>query len=171
MNVGEIRSRNIVRAPRSCALLQAAILMRQHHVGALLVTEDPPNDDRVVGIVTDRDLVLRAMALGLGPGDATLGDVMSSELTTIRADSLLHDAIEEMRRQGVRRLGVTAEDGALVGLISFDDVVDAIAARLAASAKDASDLAMAAEFEALSGILRTARNREENRNDAAPFVP
>ena len=171
MNVGEIRSRNIVRAPRSCPLLQAAILMGQHHVGALLVTEDRPNEDRVVGIVTDRDLVLRAMALGLGPGDATLGDVMSSELTTIRADSLLHDAIEEMRRQGVRRLGVTAEDGALVGLISFDDVVDAIAARLAASAKDASDLAMAAEFEALSGILRTARNREENQNDAAPFVP
>lgn len=145
--------------------------MRQHHVGALLVTDDAPNEKQVVGIVTDRDLVLQAMALGLGPGDATLADVMSGELVTVGADAKLHDAIEEMRRHGIRRLGVMGDEGTLVGLISFDDVVDAIAARLAGSAKGAADLAMAAELEALAGILRTEREREESRNGAAPFAP
>lgn len=170
MTVGQIRSPNLVRAPRSCSLHQAAQLMRRHHVGAILVTADPPQDAEVVGIATDRDLVVRGIARGLGPGDATLGDVMSSELTTIGVGVSVHDAIEQMRRNGVRRLGVATSDGTLVGLISFDDVVDAIAARLAGSAKHASDLAMAAELEALSGILRTERDREESQNGSAPFA-
>jgi len=170
MNVGQIRSRHIVRAPRSCRVGEAAALMRQHHVGALLVTNDVPDDARVVGIVTDRDLVLQVLALGLGPGDAALGDVMSTDLATVGADAPLHEAIEEMRRHGVRRLGVTAEDGDLVGLISFDDVLDAIAAQVAGSAKDASELAMAADLEALAGVLRTEREREESRDGARPSI-
>ena len=64
MTVGQIRSRDIVRAPRSCSLLEAVVLMRQHHVGALLVTDDAPNEKQVVGIVTDRDLVLPRSAPG-----------------------------------------------------------------------------------------------------------
>lgn len=171
MNVGQIRSRNLVRAPRSTLLLQAAILMRQHHVGALLVTEDPPDQARVVGIVTDRDLVLRAMAMGIGPGDASLADVLAGGFATIEADAGLRDAVEAMRREGVRRLGVTDERGELVGLVSFDDIVDAIAARFAQSAARANDLAVAAEMEALAGILRTERVREEDGTDAAPFAP
>jgi CBS domain-containing protein len=76
-----------------------------------------------------------------------------------------------MRRHGVRRLGVTAGNGGLVGLVSFDDVVDAIAARFANSATSAEDLALAAEFEVLAGILRTEREREQVGNGIAPFVP
>ncbi len=169
MTVGAVRSRNIVRAPRTNSLREGAILMRQHHVGALLVTEQGAGAERVIGIVTDRDLVLQGVAAGTAPDAATLGDVMSSDLATIAAEAPLRDAVEEMRRQGVRRLGVTEGDE-LVGLISFDDVVDAIAARLAASARAASDLAMAAELEVLAGILRTERDREESRSGTPPFT-
>lgn len=169
MTVADIRSRNIVRAPRSASLREGALLMRRHHVGALLVTDAAAGEERVVGIVTDRDLVLQATAAGIGPDDGTLGEVMSSDLATIAADAPWHDAVEEMRRQGVRRLGVTVGDE-LIGLVSFDDVIDAIAARVAGSAKDPNDLAMAAELEALAGILRTEREREQSRNGTPPFA-
>lgn len=171
MNIGQIRSPNLVRAPRSSSLHQAAILMRQHHVGALLVTADPPDHARVIGIVTDRDLVLRGLAMGIGPADAVLGDMLGSSLVTVDAEAELRDAVEVMRRQGVRRLGVTDPRGELIGLVSFDDIVDAIAARFAQSAAHASDLAVAAEMEALAGILRTERVREEDGTDTAPFTP
>jgi CBS domain-containing protein len=171
MNVGQICSRNLIRAPRSMLLLQAAVLMRQHHVGALLVTDEPAGDPRVVGIVTDRDLVLRAMAMGIGPGEASLGDVLAGGLATIEGEAGLRDAVETMRREGVRRLGVTDDRGELVGLVSFDDIVDAIAARLAQSAVRGNDLAVAAEMEALAGILRTERLREQDGTAAAPFAP
>lgn len=171
MNVGQIHSPNLVRVPRSGSLHQAALLMRQHHVGALLVTADPPDNARVIGIVTDRDLVLRGLAMGIGPGDAALGDLLTGGLVTIDAEAGLRDAVEVMRREGVRRLGVTDQRSELVGLVSFDDLVDAIAARFAQSAANASDLAVAAEMEALAGILRTERVREEDGTDAAPFVP
>ncbi|HZP91562.1 MAG TPA: CBS domain-containing protein [Burkholderiales bacterium] len=144
MNVERIYSRNIVRVPRSSTLRDAAILMRDYHVGALLVTEDAPNEDRVMGIVTDRDLVLQAMAEGIGPDDATIGEVMTPDLVTIEGEADLHEAMETMRENGVRRLAVTADSGALVGVVSFDDVVDALAA----------------EVGSLAGILKSEREFE-----------
>lgn len=169
MTVGQICSRSLVRAHRSLRLQPAAQLMRQHHVGALLITDDPPDDGRVLGLVTDRDLVLRGLALGKGPNDLALGDVLSGGLVTIAAEAGLRDAVEAMRREGVRRLGVTDERGELVGLVSFDDIVDALAARLAQSAVQPTDLAVAAELEALAGVVRTERVREEDGTGSAPF--
>lgn len=56
--------------------------MRQHHVGALVVTDDAPDHYRAIGIVTDRDLVLQAIAEGIAPDEATLSDVMTEGLVT-----------------------------------------------------------------------------------------
>ncbi|MCX7960087.1 MAG: CBS domain-containing protein [Burkholderiales bacterium] len=147
MNVGRICSHGIVSVRRGASLGEAAALMKAHHVGALLVLEEDPQADRPAGIVTDRDLVLYALAEGIGPTDACVEDVMTPALATVPASAGLFEAAEAMRTSGVRRLAVSDERGDLVGIVSMDDIVDAIAAEL-------GSLALA---------LRAERAREERR--------
>jgi CBS domain-containing protein len=147
MNVNRIYSRKIVSVPRSANLGDAASRMKAYHVGALLVTEDGPSESRGVGIVTDRDLVLYALAEGIGPTDASVNDVMTRGLATVSRDASLHEAAEAMRVSGVRRLGVSDADGMLIGIVSMDDIVEGIAAELAS----------------LAQALRIEREREQAR--------
>lgn len=130
MNIERVFSRNTVRTRTSATLEQAAKLMRDRHVGALLVTEDAPQV-RPVGVVTDRDLVIRALAEGAGACDRTIGEVMSRALATVSRSADVFEALEIMRANGMRRLAVTEPDGAVTGIVSFDDIVGAIAAELA----------------------------------------
>ena len=145
MNVDRIYSRNMVRTARSSSLKQAAALMRDHHVGALVVTEDGSGGEReMLGIVTDRDIVLHAVAEGIAPAEAAVGDIMTRAFATVPKTADLHEALEAMRGSGVRRLGVTEADGSLAGIVSLDDVIDALAV----------------ELEGLSGVIRSERERE-----------
>lgn len=154
MDVDRIYSRNVVSVPCSANLGEAAARMKRSHVGALLVTEDAPNDNRAIGIVTDRDLVLYALAEGIGPTEASVEDVMTRGLATVPRTANLYEVAEVMRASGVRRLGVSDADGTLVGVVSMDDMVDAIAA----------------EFISLAGALRVEREREQVREfNRAPF--
>jgi predicted transcriptional regulator len=95
------------------------------------------------------------MADGIGPDEATVADVMTEGLATVNQSDDLQAALQAMRDNGVRRLGVTADGGALVGIVSFDDVVRALAGEL-------GDLA---------GIIRTEREREAKveQNDGLPL--
>jgi len=154
MNLEQISSRTIVRAPRSCRLREAAEMMRRHHVGALIVTDDEPHDGNAIGIVTDRDLVLQAMAEGIGPDEATLADVMTEGLATIEQGAEIQAAIKTMRDNGVRRLGVKADGGALVGVVAFDDLV----------------AALAAQFTYLAGIIQNERAREIEQSTEVPLL-
>jgi CBS domain-containing protein len=144
MKVERIYSRSVISAPRSCSIEEAAVLMREHHVGALVVTGDAPDDNRALGIVTDRDFVVQALAAGAEPGEVTVGEVMTHGLATIDATADIHEAMEAMRAKGIRRLAVTRGSGMLVGIVSLDDLVDALAAELAS----------------LAGITRSERERE-----------
>lgn len=147
MKVERICSRGIVSVPRSASLGDAAELMKAHHVGALLVTDDGEGAGRAVGFVTDRDLVLYALAEGIGPTDACVEDVMTPAVATIAADAGLFEAAEAMRAGGVRRLAVSDAEGTLIGIVSMDDIVDAIAA----------------ELGSLAAALRSEREREQAR--------
>jgi len=151
MNIAQLSSRPVIRAPRSCGLREAAILMRQHHVGALVVTGDAPDDGEVVGIVTDRDLVLKALAQGIGPDEAELADVMSDDFATIEQSADVQAALAVMRENGVRRLGVVDEDGSVVGFVAFDDLVTGFAAA----------------FAGLAHVIETEREREVDENEDA----
>ncbi len=135
---------SVVYVRRSTCLQEAAAIMRSSHVGALVVIDDRPDSDLPVGIVTDRDLVIKAMADGLSPYGCTVGQIMTEALATVlRSDTLKH-ALELMRERGVRRLAVAEPDGALAGIISLDDIVDAAGA----------------EFGAMHGIVRNEIARE-----------
>ena len=152
MKVTRIYTRNVVSAARSSTLQEAAKLMRDHHVGALLVTEDEPNDDRAVGVLTDRDLVVHAIAGELDPATVTVESIMTPEIAGIDRDADVHHAMHTMRELGVRRLAVTSEDGAVVGVLSLDDIVDALAV----------------EMSSLAGVIRSERVRETGEVEAEP---
>ncbi len=109
-----------------CTLRQAAELMECNAVGALAVVED----DRAVGVVTDRDLVRRAVARGIAP-DARVDSVMSSPVVSIADDADLHDAVAVFGRKAVRRL-VVEREGRFVGVLSADDLLIDLASDLAA---------------------------------------
>ena len=127
MLVESVFTPSIVHINRSATIRQAAIKMRDNHVGTLVVTEEG-NPNRPVGIVTDRDLVVKGMADAATTWSCQVGDIMTAALATVLRTDSLEKALELMRSRGVRRLAVAeASDGSLAGILSFDDVVDAIA--------------------------------------------
>jgi CBS domain-containing protein len=97
---------------------EVAQLMETDDVGAVPIVED----DRLVGIVTDRDIVVRAVAKGKDPRGMPASEVSSRELVTVNPDDDLSDALELMARYQVRRVAVTGEDDRLVGVVSQADV-------------------------------------------------
>lgn len=103
----------------------AAVIMEQSGVGALAVIDG----GCLVGVVTDRDLVRRALARGLA-ADARVDGVMSAPVVTIDAEADLHDAFGLFRTHAVRRLAVVRE-GRFVGMITVDDLLVDLAADLA----------------------------------------
>jgi signal-transduction protein with cAMP-binding, CBS, and nucleotidyltransferase domain len=123
MNIGDICTREVVMADQASSLQQAAVLMRQHHVGSLVVTAAAPDGAKAVGIVTDRDIVVEAVARGLDTKEAQISRLLDSKLAVVPAVATVDDAILAMKKQGVRRLLVVAEDGRVHGIVSLDDVL------------------------------------------------
>jgi len=134
MAIGEICSRETVFVQRDENVKQAAQLMRQHHVGSLVVVDDRNGRRIPAGIVTDRDVVVAVVALGLDPEAILAGDVMSQELFCVREDAGVAETAELMRLKGVRRLPVTNASGELVGIIASDDLVSLLAEEMSALA-------------------------------------
>ena len=134
MKIERIYTRSVVGASRTDTLEQAAAAMRRFHVGALLVIEPAAHRHDVVGIVTDRDLVLLALAEGLNVRRITVDQVMSPVVASVSEDADVLEALERMRAAGVRRLLVTGEGGHAAGIVSIDDIVDGLAVELASAA-------------------------------------
>jgi CBS domain-containing protein len=132
MNVSEICRRNPVTVRAHEELLAAARLMREHHIGYLVVVEgeSPATPSRPVGVLTDRDIVVSVLAKGADPRALRVGDVMTREPLVIAADKSLSFALGEMRRIGVRRVPVADNGGRLAGVLSLDDVLDALSQQL-----------------------------------------
>lgn len=97
------------------------------HVGSVLVTEEAPDGPQAVGVVTERDLVVEAMARGMAPGEAAIGQIAVRRLLMVQSDVSIDDAIKVMKTEGVLYLLVAASDGRSVGIISMDDLLDALA--------------------------------------------
>ena len=130
MNVGTVCTRLVVTCSPVISALDAATLMREYHVGDLVVAEDRGGTLYPVGIVTDRDLVVEVMAKELDPESVKAGDLMSRELTTLDEDADLQTAIAVMRDAQVRRIPVVSPSGGLVGIVTQDDVANGLAVQL-----------------------------------------
>jgi len=135
MPIGDICIREVVTASRETTIQQAAQLMRENHVGDLLVIDQQNGVRTPVGIVTDRDIVVAVVALGLDPRVLSVGDVMGPELQTVREDEGIFETLHQMRDAGVRRIPVVSEQKALVGIVSTDDIVQLLADEMTEVAK------------------------------------
>jgi CBS domain-containing protein len=152
MKVADVCTREVVAAGRSTSLREAATLMRERHVGALVVLSDSAQGAQVVGIVTDRDLVVEALARGLDPAQTEIGRFTDGKLAAVSAGASLDEAIGMMRNKGVRRLLVAGDGGSLFGILSLDDLLDAMA-------HEVSEMAAAVR----GGIAREVTEREPLR--------
>ena len=131
MTVGEFCNRQVVIARRDEHVTMAAQRMRDLHVGTLVVVDEQDGRRIPVGLVTDRDLVVRVLSDGARDVDAlVLANVMTSEPVTAREEDNLWDVIKKMRSFGIRRLPVVNDQGGLEGILSFDDLIDLVAEEL-----------------------------------------
>lgn len=129
MRCGHICSTDVQLAPLGAPARDAARQMADWNVGCLVVIDA---DERPIGLVTDRDLVLRVMATGADPDEVLVEGLMTWFPSTIAYDDPVEDALELMRTNHVRRLPVVREDGCLVGILSVDDALAALVGQLGA---------------------------------------
>jgi CBS domain-containing protein len=131
MAVGEICNREVVIAEKALSVVDAARLMRTHHVGDLVVVEGR----HPVGIVTDRDIVVEVVAAGVNPEALAVADIMGPEVATVRESEGLFEALRYMRDKGVRRVPVVDREGGLVGILTLDDLLSLLAEEMTELAK------------------------------------
>jgi CBS domain-containing protein len=127
MPVGEICNRAVVVARQSLSVRDAAQLMRSRHVGDLVVVEEREGRTYPVGIVTDRDIVVEVVAAGVNPDALTVADISGPDLATVSESEGVYEAFFYMRSRGVRRMPVVDRDGALVGIVTLDDLLSLLA--------------------------------------------
>ncbi|HEU4624124.1 MAG TPA: CBS domain-containing protein [Steroidobacteraceae bacterium] len=125
MNVGQICQRRVVMVRRTDDLATAARLMREHHIGYLVVVEPSLEEAgfKPIGVLTDRDIVVSVVAREADPRMLRVEDVMTQNPVTIMTEDSVTDALEQMRRIGVRRLPVVGYCGLLEGIVSLDDIL------------------------------------------------
>jgi CBS domain-containing protein len=135
MAVGEICNREVVVAERTLSVVDAAQLMRKHHVGDLVVVEEKGGRKHPVGIVTDRDIVVEVVAADVNPDALKVGDIMGPEVATVHEGEGLFEALRFMRDKGVRRMPVVDREGGLVGILTLDDLLSLLAEEMTELAK------------------------------------
>jgi CBS domain-containing protein len=134
MTLKTLCNREVLVVGKDDNILEAAVLMRKYHAGDVIIVEERNGSRYPVGIVTDRDIVIEVLAKGLAIDEVAVGYLMCRELVLAQEDDDLLDAIQLMRRKGVRRLPVVDNSGALVGIVTADDLIELIAEQLQAMA-------------------------------------
>jgi len=145
--LGMLATPIVVTANPETTAAQAARLMREHHVGSLVVVDADVDSGRPLGIVTDRDLVLAVMAEDLDASLFTVGDLMSTDLAVATVDAGLMLAVTTLRERRLRRLIVVDDAGRVTGVLTLEDLLDALAT----------------ELGTLAQALRGARDREREQ--------
>ncbi len=135
MSIGVFCNREVVFATKEMSLAEAAQLMRQHHVGDLVVVEEVNGKRIPVGIVTDRDIVIEIIAQSLNLNEFSVGDIMCGQLVNVQENEGVFETIRLMRSKGIRRMPVVNREGVLVGIVSADDILDLLAEEMAELAK------------------------------------
>lgn len=131
MKVRDFFSPNVALAEPGASLREASLLMRDRHVGALVVVEKKDGVARPVGILTDRDIVVAVIAVpGARPEGIRVGDAMSRAPAVAREDDGIFEAVQRMSERAVRRLPVVGPDGGLKGIVTLDDVLRVLATEL-----------------------------------------
>lgn len=147
MTIGAICNREVITVQRDATVLHAAMLMRQYHVGDVVVIENRKDITAPIGIVTDRDVVVEVVATELDTAVITVGDIMVASLAVVKDSVGVLEAIQLMTGKGVRRLPVVDDGGSLMGIVTLDDLL----------------LLLAKEFGALSKLVAREQKNEASK--------
>ena len=118
MRVADVMSREVELVSPEATVQEAATVMAEYDVGAVLIGAG----DSIEGILTDRDIILRAIVNGRNPAELRVRDIMSTTLFMCRDDDSLEDAFRMMSERQVRRLPVLDQDGRLAGIVALSDL-------------------------------------------------
>jgi CBS domain-containing protein len=130
MNIGTISGRAFVTVAQNTPLSEVAHLMSSAHVGAVIVTEGGGDQSRLVGMVTDRDIVSAQLQTAKDLTSLSAGAVMTRNLLTLSPDESIDGAITHMRARGVRRAPVVSAQGIPLALITTDDLISHVSCEL-----------------------------------------
>lgn len=130
MRVGNICNRAVTTALTSDTVRRAGVLMREHHVGDVVIVDESGEMQWPLGLVTDRDLVMETISTSTDPDTLTLGEIMSKPVYCLTEDEGIDHALVRMRAAGVRRAPVVGTAGQLTGIVSVDDVIVLLAERM-----------------------------------------
>jgi CBS domain-containing protein len=126
MGIEHLVKKPPVSLPPDARCIEAAEAMREQNVGSIVVADA----GKPLGVITDRDLVVRVMARNEDPGELTVGEVMSKDPGFVVRTRNIDEVVTTMRQLGVRRIPVVDENGELDGLVSMDDLLVAISGQL-----------------------------------------
>ena len=132
MKTGEACIRTVVCIEPHAGIHEAARLMRQHHVGDLVIVDSGEDGKaRPIGIVTDRDLVIEVLAMDLDLDRVNVVDLFCSpRLITVSVNEELETTLDIMWQHGIRRIPVLESDGSLAGILTVDDMVELLSEQL-----------------------------------------
>ncbi|HPA14675.1 MAG TPA: CBS domain-containing protein [Desulfobacterales bacterium] len=135
MSVGQICNRQVVVTSKDSSIFEVAKLMRDHHVGDVIVVDSSGVQPVPIGIITDRDIVVELIAKEVALDSVTVADVMSYDLFTAREQDGIWSTLECMRVRGIRRMPVVNEQGGLEGILTVDDLLELFSEELTSLAK------------------------------------
>jgi CBS domain-containing protein len=129
--IGNSCVRDVITVTSDATVAEAAALMRQHHIGALVIIAD---GGRPVAILTDRDIVIEVVAAGLAPQTVKVSEIVQRALTPVSEEASFTETVRLMTVNGVRRMPVVDARGRLVGIITLDDILRQLVGPLTAVA-------------------------------------
>ncbi len=119
MSLGNLCRREIICVNRGATVEEVAKLMEEKNIGSIIVVEER----KPMGIVTDRDILLRVINRGLDPKRTSVADVMTKQIVTLREDIGLFEALQHVKGKGIRRFPIVDAKGNLQGIMTLDDVI------------------------------------------------
>jgi CBS domain-containing protein len=134
MKLKELCVLDVACCQKDTTVAEAARLMRQHHTGDLIVTDDSDGIREPVGVVTDRDVVMEVVAKGHDPGRTHVSEIMGRPVVVASGSEDVATAIDRMRSHGVRRLPIVDDNGTVLGILTLDDLYRVLAENTAALA-------------------------------------
>ncbi len=135
MTIGDIATAAVIVTYPDQPLAEAARAMREHNVGSLVVLDAHDPERRPIGMLTDRDIVRGQIDKGADLHCLTVGEVMSRDPLSLRSDMSLGEGLAALKARTVRRAPVVGPGGSLLGIVTLEDLLPAVAGELEALAK------------------------------------
>lgn len=125
LHAKDICRSDVVTADEHTSLYEVSRLMRQYHIGDVVITRSGNSGQAPIGMITDRDIVVRGIACDVALDEVAAGDLSAQDLVTVRPEADIFEIVSTMNAHAVRRV-VVGNDAGYIGIITFDDILWAL---------------------------------------------